>query len=384
VVAALTTGDSLRRDDVDNMAGQGCRVLAVAAGQDGQLRMAGLVALQDTPREDSQSVIQELGNLGVRVVMVTGDNLATAQAIAAQVGIKGRPCLADRLHPENTSQELDCSVFAGVFPEDKFRLVQSLQQAGHVVGMTGDGVNDAPALKQAETGIAVANATDVAKAAASLVLTKPGLAGVLDAVETGRCIYQRMLTYTLNKIIKTFQIALFLTLGLLLTGVFVTTPRHILLLLFANDFVTMSLAADRVTFSAKPDRWYIRPLVVSALTLACGWLAFCFAIFLLGRDVFLLSLPQLQTIVFLTLVFSGQATVYLVRERRRFWNSLPGRWLAVSSIADVIVVSLLAALGILMAPVSLALICGLLMLTAAYSVLLDVLKVRVFRSCDLR
>ena len=129
--------------------------------------------------------------------------------------------------------------------------------------MTGDGVNDAPALKQAEVGIAVANATDVAKAAASLVLTRPGLTDVLAAVETGRCIYQRMLTYTLNKIVKTFQIALFLSLGLLLTGVFVTTPRLILLLLFANDFVTMSLAADRVTFSRKPDRWQMRPLVVS-------------------------------------------------------------------------------------------------------------------------
>ena len=162
---------------------------------------------------------------------------------------------------------LDCAVFAGVFPEDKFHLVQVFQQAGHVVGMTGDGVNDAPASKQAEVGIAVANATDVAKAAASLVLTRPGLTDVLAAVETGRCIYQRMLTYTLNKIIKTFQIALFLSLGLLLTGVFVTTPRLILLLLFANDFVTMSLAADRVTFSRKPDRWQIRPLTVSALML---------------------------------------------------------------------------------------------------------------------
>ena len=266
-----------------------------------------------------------------------------------------------------------------MFPEDKFHLVQVFQQAGHVVGMTGDGVNDAPALKQAEVGIAVANATDVAKASASLVLTDPGLTDVLAAVQTGRCIYQRMLTYTLNKIVKTFQIALFLSLGLLLTGVFVTTPRLILLLLFANDFVTMSLAADRVTFSRKPDRWRIRPLVMIALVLALAWVVLCFAVFLVGRDVYRLDLPQLQTLVFLILVFSGQATVYLVRERRHFWESLPGHWLLVSSIADVIVVSLLATCGVLMAPVSPLAVLALLALVGVYSLLLDFLKIRLFR-----
>jgi H+-transporting ATPase len=274
VVAGLTEGDPFPDADVGALAGQGCRVLAVAAGPEGRLRLAGLVALQDPPREDSQAVVRGLGDLGVRVVMVTGDGPATAQAVAAQVGIQGRTCLADGLRRGPDAPHLDCVVFAGVFPEDKFHLVQLLQQASHVVGMTGDGVNDAPALKQAEVGIAVANATDVAKAAASLVLTRPGLSDVLAAVETGRCIYQRMLTYTLNKIVKTFQIALFLSLGLLLTGVFVTTPRLILLLLFANDFVTMSLAADRVTLSRKPDRWQMRPLVVTALVLAFAWVLF--------------------------------------------------------------------------------------------------------------
>ena len=350
---ALTAGDPFPDADVDALAGQGCRVLAVAAGPEGRLRLAGLVALQDPPREDSQAVVRSLGDLGVRVVMVTGDSPATAQAVAAQVGIQGRTCLADGLRQGHDARHLDCAVFAGVFPEDKFHLVQALQQAGHVVGMTGDGVNDAPALKQAEVGIAVANATDVAKAAASLVLTRPGLTGVLAAVETGRCIYQRMLTYTLNKIIKTFQIALFLSLGLLLTGVFVTTPRLILLLLFANDFVTMSLAADRVTFSRKPDRWQIRPLVVHCPDPWRSPGSFSLSPFSCwGGTCSNLDLPRLQTLVFLTLVFSGQATVYLVRERRHFWDSLPGHWLLLSSVADVVVVSLLAALGILMPPVS--------------------------------
>jgi H+-transporting ATPase len=264
-VAGLTDGDPFPGADVDALAGRGYRILAVAAGPPARLHVAGLVALEDPPREDSQAVVRSLGDLGVRVVMVTGDSPATAQAVAAQVGIQGATCLAAGLRQGQDKQRLDCAVFAGVFPEDKFHLVQLFQHAGHVVGMTGDGVNDAPALKQAEVGIAVANATDVAKAAASLVLTGPGLTDVLAAVETGRRIYQRMLTYTLNKIIKTFQIALFLSLGLLLTGVFVTTPRLIFVLVFANDFVTMSLAADRATFSHKPDRWQMRPLVVSAL-----------------------------------------------------------------------------------------------------------------------
>jgi H+-transporting ATPase len=379
VVTALTEGDPLPDADVEALAGRGCRVLAVAAGPQGHLRLVGLLALQDPPREDSQAVLQILGDLGVRVVMVTGDGAATAQAIAAQVGIDGGTCLADSLRSGDNGGHLNCAVFAGVFPEDKFHLVQVFQHAGHVVGMTGDGVNDAPALKQAEVGIAVANATDVAKASASLVLTNPGLTDVLAAVQTGRCIYQRMLTYTLNKIVKTFQIALFLSLGLLLTGVFVTTPHLILLLLFANDFVTMSLAADRVTFSRKPDRWRIRPLVTTGLVLALAWVVLCFAVFLVGRDVYHLNLAQLQTLVFLTLVYSGQATVYLVRERRHFWMSRPGHWMLVSSVADVIVVSLLATCGVLMASVSPLAVVALLTLVGAYLLLLDFLKLRLFR-----
>jgi H+-transporting ATPase len=379
VVAALTAGDRLPDADVEAMAGQGCRVLAVAAGPQGRLRLVGLVALQDPPREDSPAVLRSLGDLGIRVVMVTGDSAATAQAIAAQVGIHGDTCQADNLRSGDDARRLDCAVFAGVFPEDKFHLVQVFQQAGHVVGMTGDGVNDAPALKQAEVGIAVANAADIAKASASLVLTNPGLTNVLAAAQTGRRIYQRMLTYTLNKIVKTLQIALFLSLGLLLTGVFVTTPRLILLLLFANDFVTMSLAADRVTFSRQPDRWRIRPLVMIALVLALAWVVLCFAVFLLGRDVYRLDLPRLQTLVFLTLVFSGQATVYLVRERRHFWRSRPGHWLILSSVADVVVVSLLATCGVLMAPVSPLAVLALLGAVAAYLMLLDFLKTRLLR-----
>ena len=379
VVAALSQDRGIAEADVQRLAARGCRVLAVAAGPENRLQAIGLIALLDPPRDDSAAALRELEALGIRVVMVTGDSAETAQAIASQVGITGRVCQAADLHRANAAPDLDCAIFAGVFPEDKFRLVQALQNRGHVVGMTGDGVNDAPALKQAEVGIAVANATDVAKAAASLVLTRPGLSDVQAAVETGRRIHQRMLTYTLNKIVKTIQIALLMSLGLWLTGEFITTPRLVLLLMFANDFVTMSLADDRVTFSRQPDRWRIAALTVGALLIAIVWLALTFALFVVGRDRFHLDLPQLQTLVFVTLVFTGQATVYLVRERRHFWMSAPGFWLMVTSAAAMLVVSLLACGGILMTAIRPELVVGVLVVVAACATLMDFVKVRVFQ-----
>lgn len=369
--------------DIEELAAQGYRVLAVAAGQDNVLDLVGLIALQDPPREDSRTVIQNLRDLGVRVLMITGDGLATAQAIARQVGIMGSACPPEALRQDSHDENLQCEVFAGVFPEDKFKLVQNLQRSGHVVGMTGDGVNDAPALKQAEVGVAVANATDVAKAAASLVLTTPGLSNMVAAVEVGRRIYQRMLTYTLNKIVKTFQIGLFLSLGLLLTGILVTRPRFVLLLLFSNDFVTMALATDRVTFSPKPDRWNIRSLVSGALVLASAWLVFSFGVLYVGHSVLDLDLARLQTLIFVMLVFSGQANVYLVRERRHFWNSIPSCWLMFSTAVDVMVVSLLATQGILMPAISFTLVAGLFLSIVFYLIGIDYVKVAAFKVFNL-
>ncbi|MDI9637076.1 HAD-IC family P-type ATPase [Geitlerinema splendidum] len=377
-VASIAKSSADLPSVVEQMAAQGDRVLAVATGTDDELNLIGLIGLQDPPREDSQTVIEKLRELGIGIVMVTGDSPETARIVAGKLGIDGAVCSAEPLRSSSDLDNLDCAVFAGVYPDDKFRLVQGLQKRGRIVGMTGDGVNDAPALKQAEVGIAVANATDVAKASASLVLTNPGLTDMLVAVEAGRQIFQRMLTYTLNKIIKTFQIGMFLTLGLLITGVMITRPRLILLLLFANDFVTMSIATDRVSFSRKPDHWRIRPLVISALVLASGWLVYLFAGLLLVQYVLRLPLEELQTFVFVMLVFTGQANVYLVRERGHFWRSRPSLWLACSTIVDVIVVSLLAAQGILMVAIPPVLIAAVFGTTIVYMVVLDLLKVWVF------
>jgi H+-transporting ATPase len=306
--------------------------------------------------------------------MITGDALPTARAVASRVGIGGRAVQPKAPEKEAASEVLQSDVFAGVYPEDKFHIVQVLQRAGMITGMTGDGVNDAPALKQAEVGIAVANATDVAKAAASLVLTNPGLTDILAAVKTSRRIYQRMLTYTLNKIIKTVEIALLLSVGVMLTRSFVITPLLIVLLLFTNDFVTMSIATDNVSYSPQPDRWHIRSLVLLGLVLGSLILVFSFGIFLAGRNWLQLPLPQLQTLVFITLVFTGQGTVYLVRQRQHFWKSRPSKWLALSSAADVVVVSILASRGILMEAIPLQVVFGVLIACGCYLVAVDFVK----------
>ena len=371
IIAPLAEGSVDWSAATESLAKRGARVLAVIAGPEGHLRFMGLVGLADPIRPDALNVLEKLHDLGVTVRMVTGDSTATAETVATELGIQGKVCDRSDIHE-------DCAVYAGVFPEDKFHLVQGLQKQGKVVGMTGDGVNDAPALKQAEVGVAVESATDVAKAAASLVLTTPGLAGVADAVETGRRVYQRMLTYTLNKIVKVFQVALFLSLGLLIFHNFVVTPLLVLLLLFANDFVTMSLASDRVRSSPKPDRWNVRTLVFSSLVVAGAWLVYIFAVYLIGHAM-QLSYPTLQTLDFLGLVFSGLANVILVRERGHLWASRPGNFLLWASMADIVVVSLLARMGWLMSPLPLSITAILLGATALYTLLLDQIKVPLLR-----
>ncbi|NNM98063.1 MAG: plasma-membrane proton-efflux P-type ATPase [Candidatus Dormibacteraeota bacterium] len=385
--------------EVDRMAASGARVLGVAQGPvGGSLELVGLVALADPPRADAARLVEDLHQLGIRVVMLTGDSLATASAIAAKVGITGRAARGQVLREEAGSAPPGGSgptgrpwdrddwydVYAEVLPEDKMRLIANLQRASVVVGMTGDGVNDAPALKKAEVGIAVASATDVAKAAASLVLTDPGLEDMVAGVEVSRRIHQRMLTYTLNKIIKTLQVAVFLGFGLVVFGKFVTTPTLVVLLLLANDFVTMSLATDRVRSPRRPDRWRVAPLVLAGLGLALPLVLLSFALWWFGTTYLALSLTQMQTLVFLWLVLSGQATVYLVRERQHFWHSRPSRWLAGSSAADLVVVLLLAWRGWLMAgirPIDLGVALGSALI---FLVLGDLLKAWIFRAAGLR
>ena len=363
------------------LAAAGARVLAVAAGPQGSPRLLGLIGLSDPPRPDAAQLIARLRELGVRVSMATGDALQTARAVGERIGLGTRVCTADAGHLEHPE---DCDIYARVLPQDKHAIVRALQRLGHVIGMTGDGVNDAPALRQAELGIAVASATDVAKAAAGVVLTDAGLAGVLTVVAAGREVHRRMLTYVLNKVVKTLESVVFLTAGLWLTGGFVISARLIVLLLFANDFVTMSIAVDRVRPAQAPQRWRVGQLVGAAAVLAAVSLVFSMSVYAWARARFGLAPAQMQTLVFLLLVYTTQANVHVLRDDGRIGAFAPGPALAAASLVDILLVSGLAASATLMAGLPLALIGLLLLLVLAFALALDQAKRLVFRRFDLR
>ena len=366
--------------DVNNFATKGFRIIAVAAGED-KLKLLGLIPLSDRPRSDSSTLIKELRKLGVSAKMVTGDNTAIAKEIGEEVGITGEACRVTDIKSGEKNVD-NCDIFAEVFPEDKFDIVKKLQDEGHITGMTGDGVNDAPALKQAEVGIAVSNATDVAKASASIVLTHQGISDIVEAVKSGRRIYQRMLTYTLNKIMKTMQVVLFLTLSFFAVRFFVTTPFDVILLLFANDFVTMSIATDNVRYSMKPEKWSVKALIMSSGLLSTMLVIEGFIS--LGIGLYLgLSISEIHTFIFDMLVFSGLFTVFMIRERKRFWHSIPSKWLLISMLGDFIVISILSVAGILVTPIPIYIVLLGIGFTFIWMVLMDFIKNIIFRKYNL-
>lgn len=373
VVSRIAELPQAARKSVDGLAGQGHRVIAVAAGASGSpLRLAGLIALSDPPRAEAPSLITDLRGMGVRTVMVTGDSAATGAAIARAVGIEGGVCPADRLVEDMSTDSL--GVFARVVPEQKSKLVKALQGHGHVVGMCGDGTNDAPALRQAQIGIAVASATDVAKAAAGLVLTEPGLAGIVAAVREGRIGFQRLLTYTFNMLVKKIEVVLFLATGLALTGNAILTPALMVFLFLTNDILSMSLTTDRASPGSSPSVWRMGNITRAAVMLGTCKLAFSTAILAFGKFWIGLAQGELQTLAFATLAFGNQAVLYSLRERRSMWSSKPGNWVLASSAANVAVISGLVLTGKLMSPLPWQFIVGLFVAAAAFALLLDRIK----------
>jgi H+-transporting ATPase len=356
---------------------QGFRVLAVAAGAPTAMQLEGLIALSDPPRADSAALITELRALGVCTVMVTGDAPATAAIVARLVGLDG-PLFPPGPIPDAVRPEA-FTLFAAVLPEDKFKLVRAFQQAGHTVGMCGDGANDAPALRQAQIGIAVSTATDVAKSAAGMVLTAPGLVGIVAAVKEGRVTFQRILTYTLNSITKKTVQVLFLTAGLILTGHAVLTPLLMVLIMITGDFLGMSLTTDNVRASPKPNAWRIGSLTLAGIIMGIGELVFCIAILLLGIHWFRFNIETLQSLAFIIVVFGNQATTYTNRERRRLWSSRPSAWVAVSSVSDLLIASSLAVGGYGMSALPASAVAATLAAAVVFAVLLDFVKVPVLR-----
>ncbi|HME22565.1 MAG TPA: HAD-IC family P-type ATPase [Acetobacteraceae bacterium] len=374
-VAAVAPITSAVAMELQAFTAAGYRALAVAAGPPANLSVVGLIAFSDPPRADSRSLLAELRSLGVRTMMVTGDAAATAVTVARAIGLDETTC-----PPGNVRDSVgadDFAVFAGVFPEDKFRLVRALQQRGHAVGMCGDGANDAPALRQAQMGIAVSTATDVAKAAAGIVLTDPGLGGIVTCIKEGRSAFQRVLTYTLSILVNKCATLVVMAAGLVMTGHAVLTPLLQALSMLAGDFVTMSRAADRAKPSQYPNTWRIRNLTLAAIPLGVFKLSYCLSVLAIGWFFLRLNPGQMQTLTFLMLVLAGQANVYVLRERDHFWRSHPAWVMLFASSADVAIVTSLAAGGVLMAPLMPAIIGMLFMTTIVFALILDAIKIIV-------
>jgi H+-transporting ATPase len=351
----------------------GYRVLAVATGTRTALRLLGLIALSDPPRVDSARLVSELKDLGVRTVMVTGDSAATAGIVAKAVGLEGQMRPPGPI-PETVRPE-QFSVFAAVLPEDKFKIVKAFQKEGHAVGMCGDGANDGPALRQAQMGIAVSTATDVAKSAAGMVLTDPGLAGIVAAIREGRTTFQRILSYTLNSITKKVVQVLFLAVGLGMTGQAVLTPMLMVLIMIFGDFLGMSLSTDNVQPSALPNSWRVGVLTIAGVVMGLGELTFCASLLAFGVYHLGLKIDALRTLAFVAIVFGNQATLYTNRERRHLWASRPSVWLLISSAADILIACMLAIGGYAMTPLPIWLVAAALVGAAAFAFILDFVKV---------
>ncbi len=354
----------------------GYRTLAVAAGPDGALELIGLIAFGDPPRPDSAQLLTELRSLGVIPVMVTGDAPTTAATVAHSIGLDGPVCPPGGI-PESASPG-DFAVYAGVFPEQKFELVKAFQRQGHAVGMCGDGANDAPALRQAQMGIAVSTATDVAKAAAGVVLTEPGLSGIVACINEGRSAFQRVLTFTLMILVNKCVTLLVLGFGLIVTGHAVLTPFLQALAMLTNDFVTMARAADRARPSPYPNAWRVRNLMLAAIPLGSFRLVYLLVILSLCWFTIDLNPQQMQTLTFVMLGFAGQGNLYVLRERGRFWRSRPAPVMALASLCDVTLMGCFAAFGILMTPLPLWIIGMLVGTSVVFTLAMDSIKIAVF------
>jgi plasma-membrane proton-efflux P-type ATPase len=340
---------------VSESALKGYRTLAVAQGPEtGALALVGLVTLYDPPRPDAKQLIAALHDLGVAVKMLTGDALAVAGEIAREVGLPNIQRVADlkaagaKAGNEAVDLLAGADGFAEVYPEDKYIVVKHLQAAGHVTGMTGDGVNDAPALRQAEVGIAVSTATDVAKGAASVVLTEPGLTNIVALVEQGRTIYQRILTYIINKISRTILKTGFVAIAFVVTDKFVMSAFAMLLLVFITDFAKISLATDRVRPSKKPETWNIGHLITVSVVLGALMVAEALLVLWIGwsRCGLATSDNALYTFSFLTLLYFAAFSIVSARERRWFWATMPSKAVVAAVVAETLVGTVLTFVGL--------------------------------------
>ncbi len=376
-------------DEVVNaFAVRGFRALGVAKAEaQGDWQYVGLLALYDPPRDDSADTIKTANDMGVDVKMVTGDHTAIAKETAKQVHLGTNIVPASEflrcsdLEAERLVETADG--FAEVFPEHKYRIIELLQGKGHIVGMTGDGVNDAPALKKADAGIAVAGATDAAKAAASIVLTKPGLSVIIDSIKESRKIFQRMNSYSIYRISETIRVLFFITLTILVFNFYPVTAIMIVLLALLNDGAILTIAYDRARYSNQPEAWDMRKLLTISTLVGLIGVVETFTLFFLLDRVFLLPRIIIQSIIYLKLSVAGHFMIFVVRTEGPFWRSRPANILLGAVIGTQIVATFIVVYGVLMAPIGWA----LALAVWGYAIVADLgvtdfLKVRLYRLLD--
>jgi H+-transporting ATPase len=369
---------------VEEFASTGYRALGVAkSDKKGKWAYVGLIALYDPPREDSAATIKTAESMGMNVKMVTGDHVAIGREIAHEVGLGSNIMPADSFlgKPDSEAQPIieKADGFAQVFPEHKFRIVKMLQNKGHIVGMTGDGVNDAPALKEADAGIAVAGATDAAKSAADIVLTKPGLSVIIDAIKQSRQIFQRMNNYSIYRIAETFRVLFFITTTILVFQLYPVTALMIVLLAILNDLPIITIAYDHVKYSNFPERWNMRVIIGIASLLGILGVIESFGLFYVGYRVLDLTPAVLQSFMYLKLSVAGHLTVFMARTKSHFWTVRPAKQLLLAVILTQLTATLITVYGVLLPAMGWAL-AGLVWAEAlSVFFIIDFVKVRFYK-----
>jgi H+-transporting ATPase len=337
---------------VDGWAAKGFKTIAVAIQKDNMTSMVGIVALVDPPLSDSAKMIREIKELGVTVKMLTGDALPIAKEIATQVGVGDDIVAASLLRQQATGSDSYAFIiahngFAEVLPEDKFIIVKTLQQHHEITGMTGDGVNDAPALKQAEVGIAVKSATDAAKQAASVILLHEGLESIINLITVGRTIHHRITNWVVNKISKTLFTVVYVCVAYIITAQFVVSAFDMVLLLFIIDFVTLTLSTDIVSWSKNPESWKIKPLVKHGFILGMILIGEALLWLIIGKKYFELSdINQLHSFGFASLFFASIFNIFVVRTPNRFYKQPIGKNLLIAISADIVFACIILSIGL--------------------------------------
>jgi len=394
IISLCNLTDEKTKLDINNklveLSRKGFRVLAVAKSKDrnfDNLKFIGLLSLADPLRPDSKSIIEKIQKFGIKVKILTGDNIEIAKEITAQILPGSKIIKMPDLNALSESEQIkiveDCDGFAEIYPEDKYKIVKLLQSRNHIVGMTGDGVNDSPALKQSEVGIAVSNSSDVAKTSASIVLTQPGLYEIADAIVTSKQIFQRMLTWVINKITKVILFDGILLLGFLIFHNVIISAIDMVLLIFANDFLTMSISTDNVKYTGNPNKWNVKNITLASLPVSLILITGGTISMLASIKYFNLNLAELQGFVTILLIFMSIFKIFIVRERRHFWSSRPGLLLILISMIALIGFSLMGILGFIISKLNFYIVLFLLGTSLIFNFISDFPKYYLFKKFNL-